>query len=168
VYPPAVAVELVENREGRRAVVARGLGLGNPQRSHHVALPERPTGSRREDVILATGVPRPALVPGEHRRKLAWDRHRPRRAVGLGRLPIPLTIDLPADLDLGIVEVRDPHVSPGEAEQLRQARTCQGGDGEQGPVGLVGCTDRLLELPPLEHTPPLPLRRLRPLGGQHQ
>jgi hypothetical protein len=107
-------------------------------------------------------------VVDEDASQLRWDRDCPCGAVGLGRSEVPLPVDLVCELDLGVVEVVDADVRPGEGEQFGQPCSAESSDREQGAVGLVGGCDRLLKLTALEDAAALPLRRLRPLGGQHQ
>jgi hypothetical protein len=103
----------------------------------------------------------------ERQPELPWDRHGPRGSVGLGRLTLPVTVDLPCELDLCVVEISDPHVRPGQAYQLGHASSGQSREREQCAVRLRCGRNRLLELAAFEDAAALRLRRLGPLRGQH-
>jgi hypothetical protein len=112
-YGRAVRACLVEGRERRTAAfVARTL-LRPPQRPGHVSLAERAARAGREHERGRARVTRDKLVAREDERQLARDRHRPGRAVGLGRPPVAFSVDLRGKCDLGIVEVIEAEVGPG-------------------------------------------------------
>ena len=55
-------------------------------------------------------------------------------SVLVGRRAVP--VDLEAERDLGLVQVVDGDIRPGEAAQLRDPGAGEGGDREQRPVWL--------------------------------
>ena len=71
--------------------------------------------------------------------------------------------DLPAELDLCLIHVVDPHVGPGQAAQLRDPRARERRDDEQRPKRLVGGSDRLFERLADEDRATLALGELRSL-----
>jgi len=85
-------------------------------------------------------------VPREDKRQLPWKWHGSGGAVGLGRPPVALPVDLPSERDLGIVELVQTDVGPREPAQLGEARAGQRGEREQSAVGLGGGRERLLDL----------------------
>lgn len=72
------------------------------------------------------------------------------------------------ELDLGVLNIVDSDVRPGESKQFGEARAGECGDGEESTVRLLGGGDRLLEFPMLEYRLTLTLRRLRTLGREQK
>ena len=86
------------------------------------------------------------LLPRNDQRQLTRYRHGPGGAIGLGRPPIAVPVDLPREGDVGVVEVFEVYVRPREPAELRHAGAGERGDGEQRAVGLGGGGERLLDL----------------------
>ena len=61
-----------------------------------------------------------------------------------------MAVDLPREFDLGVVDVFQTHVGPGQPEKLGHPSAGERGQSEQRPPRLVGCGDRLLELSAFE------------------
>lgn len=68
--------------------------------------------------MVGGGVLRSKLVAGEYPCQLAWNRDGSSRPVGLRRDPVALTVHLPGELDLGIIEISKLNVGPRQAEDL--------------------------------------------------
>lgn len=107
-----MCVDLVKNREGGLPVLVGGGHLRLPQRPRHVPLPERPTSAGGEDKRPRPGVARAKLVTGEQERELPRDRHGASRAIGLCRPTVALPVDLPAEGQLGFIQVGKIDVRP--------------------------------------------------------
>jgi hypothetical protein len=145
----------VKRREGRGAFFVDGVALGNSQGSSDVPLPERPTGLRSEYEVVGLVERAHEFVPDEHECKLPRNRHRPRGSVRLGRSALAVPVDLPRELNLGVIDVIEPNVCPGQSKQLRDARARECREREEGSPRLLRRCDRLLELSALEDPAPL-------------
>jgi len=84
-------------------------------------------------------------VPSEDQRELAGDRHRAGGAVGLGRAAVAVPVDLEAERDLGLVEVVEGDVRPGEAAQFGDAGACHLLDPLDLRSARDPCTDRTFD-----------------------
>lgn len=80
----------------------------------------------------------------EDQRQLALDRDGSCRSVRLGRLALALAVHLVGERDLRIIGVRDLHVGPRQAKNLRDTRAGQRRELEQRPPRLACCGDGLL------------------------
>lgn len=79
-----------------------------------------------------------------------------------------MTVNLPPELNLCLIEVIDANVRPGQATYPGDPGARQRRHGEQGAKRLVSGGDRLLELLPGEDRPALRQGDLRPLRLQQQ
>ncbi|HEX4033816.1 MAG TPA: hypothetical protein VHX66_05180 [Solirubrobacteraceae bacterium] len=79
-----------------------------------------------------------------------------------------MAVDLEAERDLGLIEVVDSDVGPGEAAQLRDPSARQRGQCEQRPIRLRGGRQGLLDLLGREDRQPLGEGYLWPFGREHQ
>jgi hypothetical protein len=139
-----------------------------PDEGHGQRSAGRGTCPRAEHEVRGTNVRRPLPISLENPSELARDRHGPHRVVSLRRTKVAVSVDLVCEFDLRVLPVCDPHVRPPDGKELRESGAGQYCEREQRPVGLGRRCDRLLQLACLEHPPADVLRRLRPLGWQHQ
>jgi hypothetical protein len=102
---PAVGVEFVQNREGRLPCYVACALLRLPERPRDIPLLQGSASAGREYEVGRRAMSRCELVPAEHACELRGDRHRPRRAIGLRRPPVAMPVNLPPELDLGLVEI---------------------------------------------------------------
>lgn len=117
-----------------------------PQSTPDVPLLQRPAGARREDEVGRRARLRGELVPHQHEAEFSRDRRGPCGAVGLRWSSIPAPVDLPAELDLGLVKIVDPHIGPGQSAKLRDSSACKSCDRKQRPERFARGRNRLLEL----------------------
>jgi hypothetical protein len=113
-----VLVHGVQGWEGRVTVVVDGFDLSSTQGASDVALTERAARTRREHEAVRANEGRHVSVRGKKPCQLRWNRDRSRRAVSLGRGEVSASINLMSELDLGVVDVVDPEVRPGESQKL--------------------------------------------------
>ncbi len=106
----------VKKRKGRATVLIDGVPLSVPQRAADIALTKRPAGPGTEHEVVGLREPRGELVADHDQRQLSRDRHCPSGAIGLGRPALSLAINLPRELDLGIVKIVQLNVRPGDGE----------------------------------------------------
>ncbi len=114
-------ISLMQDRERRGSIGVDRVALRASKGSTHVALPERPTRARNENVVAGPIERRRKLVPDEHCRKLPRNRNSPRGSVCLGWSALPVPVDLPGELDLGVVDVIEPNVRPRQSPVGRRA-----------------------------------------------
>lgn len=107
-----VAVSLVELGKCRIPVPVDGTALRLAERADDVPLTESATGTGREHEIARSCVGRRELVTSEDRRQLLRDRDCSRGPVRLRRLAVPVAVDLPAELYLGVVWIFEPDICP--------------------------------------------------------
>lgn len=113
-----LALVVVRMQDGERGVSAlvRRLALCLPKRACHVSLPERTTSPRAEDVVARPRVPRSQLVMREHESQLLGDRHRASRSIRLRGLTVAVTVDLVAELELGVIKIEKTDLFRGQRE----------------------------------------------------
>lgn len=77
-------------------------------------------------------------IPRKRTSTRTWSAHRPSlaRAVRLRGLPSALSVDLPRELELGVVEIRQTYVCPRQTESFGHAGAGESGQGQWGSVGL--------------------------------
>jgi hypothetical protein len=70
------------------------------------------------------------LVTRHHQSQLPGNRDGPERAIGLSGAAVSVTVYLPTELDLRIIEIAESDVRPCEPEQLRKPCAGEGGHDE--------------------------------------
>lgn len=133
--PPGVGVAGARDVPAVLRLPGGASARRHPQPRHQLAcvgepgevsdLGDQPQGGQRRD---------PAEAPSTR----TWSAHRPSlaRAVRLRGLPSALSVDLPRELELGVVEIRQTYVCPRQTESFGHAGAGESGQGQWGSVGL--------------------------------
>lgn len=100
----------------RRRSLRRAARLGAPGPRCAAGVVHHPGG---EDVVVRSAELRRELVSDEQGGKLARNWNCPRGSIRLGGSALTLPVDLPCELDLGIVHVAESHLGPRQGQQLR-------------------------------------------------
>lgn len=106
----------MEHGEGGSASLVGRLDLSRPECSADVPLAERAPRPRAEHEVVRGRVSRPQLVLVEDPRELLGDRHGTRGSVRLRGCEVPVPVDLPGELDFGVVLLISLDLLPHEAE----------------------------------------------------
>lgn len=98
----ARVVDLMQHRERALAVNIHRSLLGLAKSARDIALLERPASAGSEHEVAVVGVASVAVVALEDCRQLTRNRHRARRAICLRGAADTVSVDLEAELDLGV------------------------------------------------------------------